>query len=59
MKKPQSTLGLAYNEHFDVKKIAHCTQVLVVAELIVAGVLPIVQCSFRAAILSNPISRTH
>ena len=47
------TLGPAHNEHFDAKKIAHCKQVLIVTELVVAGILLIVHCSSQSAILSN------
>ena len=53
------TLGLAYNKHFDAKKIAHCKWVLVVAELVITGVLLVVQYSYQDVILSNLMLTTH
>ena len=53
------TLGPAYNEHFDAKKIARCKWVLVVAELVITGVLLVVQYSYQDVILSNLMLTTH
>ena len=53
------TLGPAYNEHFDAKKIARCKWVLIVAELIITGVLLVVQYSYQDVILSNLMLTTH
>ena len=33
-----ATLSLAYNEHFDAKKSAHYSRVLIVTKLVVAGI---------------------
>ena len=54
-----ATLGPAYNEHFDAKKIARCKWVLIVAELVITGVLLIVQYSYQDVILSNLMLITH
>ena len=48
-----NTLSPAYNEHCDAKESARCSQVLVVTELVVAGILLVVQCSYWGAILSH------
>ena len=53
------TLGPTYNEHFDAKKITCCKWVLIVAELVITGVLLIVQYSYQDVILSNLMLTTH
>ena len=53
------TLGPAYNEHFDAKKFTRCKWVLIVTELVVAGILLVVQCSYQLPILSNLMSINH
>ena len=55
-KKSEITLSPAYNEPFDAKKSAHCSWVLIVTKLVVAGILLIVQCSYRGTILSHLMS---
>ena len=52
----QTTLSPAYNEHFDAKKSARYSWVLVVTKLVVAGILLIVQCSYQGTILSHLMS---
>ena len=54
-----TTLGPAYNEQFDAKKIARCKWVLVVAKLVITGVLLVVQYSYQNVILSNLMLTTH
>ena len=56
---PTYTLSPAYKEHFDAKKSARCSRVLVVTKLIVAGILLIVQCSYQGTILSHLMSTNH
>ena len=51
-----STLGPPYNEYFDAKKIALCT---VLPELVITGVLLVVQYSYQDVILSNLMLTTH
>ena len=54
-----NTLSPAYNEHFDAKKSARCSRVLIVTKLVVAGILFIVQCSYQGTILSHLMSTKH
>ena len=57
--KGNYTLSPAYNEHFDAKKSARCSRVIVVTKLVVAAILLIVQCSYWGTILSHLISTNH
>ena len=54
-----STLSPAYNERCDAKESARCSRVLVVTELVVAGILLTVQCCYLGAILSHLMSTNH
>ena len=54
-----TTLSPAYNEHCDAKESARCSRVLIVTELVVAGILLIVQCSYWGTILSHLMSTNH
>ena len=53
------TLSPAYNEHFDAKKSARYSQVLVVTKLVVARILLVVQCSYQDTILSHLMSTNY
>ena len=57
--KNTHTLSPAYNEQCDAKESARCSQVLVVTELVVAGILLAVQCCYLGAILSHLMSTNH
>ena len=53
------TLSPAYNEQCDAKESARCSRVLIVTELVVAGILLAVQCCYLGAILSHLMSTNH
>ena len=54
-----TTLGPAYNEHFDAKEFTHCKWVLVVTELALTRILLVVQSSYQCIILSYLMSTNH